>query len=66
MFGPDVLVAPVMELGARERTLYLPKGAEWKDAVSGNLYEGGRAVTVDAPLSVIPVFVRDGKDVKIF
>lgn len=66
MFGPDVLVAPVMELGARERTLYLPKGAEWKDAVSGNLYEGGRAVTVDAPLSVIPVFVRDGKDIKIF
>ena len=66
MFGPDVLVAPVMELGARERTLYLPKGAEWKDAVSGNLYEGGRTVTVDAPLSVIPVFVRDGKDVKIF
>lgn len=66
MFGPDVLVAPVMELGARERTLYLPKGAEWKDAVSGNLYEGGRTVTVDAPLSVIPVFVRDGKDIKIF
>lgn len=66
MFGPDVLVAPVMELGARERTLYLPKGAEWKDAVSGNLYEGGQTVTVDAPLSVIPVFVRDGKDIKIF
>lgn len=66
MLGPDVLVAPVMELGARERTLYLPKGAEWKDAVSGNLYEGGRTVTVDAPLSVIPVFVRDGKDIKIF
>lgn len=66
MFGPDVLVAPVMELGARERTIYLPKGAEWKDAVSGNLYEGGRTVTVDAPLSVIPVFVRDGKDIKIF
>ncbi len=66
MFGPDVLVAPVMELGARERTLYLPEGAEWKDAVSGNLYEGGRTVTVDAPLSVIPVFVRDGKDIKIF
>ncbi len=66
MFGPDVLVAPVMELGARERTLYLPKSAEWKDAVSGNLYEGGRTVTVDAPLSVIPVFVRDGKDIKIF
>ena len=66
MFGPDVLVAPVMELGARERTLYLPKGAEWKDAISGNLYEGGRTITVDAPLSVIPVFVRDGKDIKIF
>lgn len=66
MFGPDVLVAPVMELGARERTLYLPKGAEWKDAISGKLYEGGQTITVDAPLSVIPVFVRDGKDVKIF
>ena len=32
MFGPDVLVAPVTALGARERDVYLPEGASWLDA----------------------------------
>jgi len=26
MFGPDILVAPVTEQGARERDVYLPEG----------------------------------------
>ena len=32
MFGPDLLVAPVVELGARKRMVYLPEGCGWKDA----------------------------------
>jgi len=63
MFGPDLLVAPVMYPGMRKRSLYLPRGARWKDSGTGELHEGGKTIDVDAPLDVIPVFLRDGADV---
>ncbi len=62
LFGPDLLVAPVLEEGARERHVYLPCGASWKDAWSGTTYTGGQWVTVRAPLHVIPLFTRNGAD----
>ncbi len=66
MFGPDLLVAPVMEEGVTERTVYLPKGAAWKDAYTKKTYEGGQRVTVPAPIDIIPVFMRDGKEYDIY
>ena len=66
MFGPDLLIAPVMEAGAAERRIYLPAGCTWKDAYTGKLYEGGQMVTVPAPIDVIPVMIRDGKDYPIY
>ncbi|RMB57468.1 glycoside hydrolase family 31 protein [Tessaracoccus antarcticus] len=61
MFGPDLLLAPVMRLGARTRELYLPEGARWRDAWSGDIHEGGQTITVPAPLHQIPTFIRDGE-----
>ena len=58
LFGDQYLVAPVTEYGAREREVYLPAGARWTEQSTGKTYEGGRTVTADAPLDVIPVFVR--------
>lgn len=66
MFGPDLLVAPILEAGATTRTLYLPFGSIWKDAKSGKLYDGGQYVSVDAPMHVIPVFIKDNKDYMIY
>lgn len=66
MFGPDLLVAPVMEEGVTERSVYLPKGAAWKDAYTKKTYEGGQRVTVPAPIDIIPVFMRDGKEFEIY
>ena len=60
MFGPDVLVAPILELGMRKRKVYLPKGETWIDLQSGAEYCGGQTIVVDAPLEVIPVFERKG------
>ncbi len=65
MFGPDVLVAPVLELHMRERKVYLPGGSTWRDAYGGTVYEGGTWVTAEAPLEHLPVFLRDGADMKI-
>ncbi|MGN0141825.1 MAG: TIM-barrel domain-containing protein [Roseburia sp.] len=66
MFGPDLLVSPVMEAGASTRTVYLPAGAKWTDAYTKKVYEGGQTVTVPAPLDVIPVMIRDGKEYVIY
>ena len=60
MFGPDILVAPVLYQGAVQREVYLPGGASWTDAWTGDVAAGCQTVTVDAPLERIPVFLRDG------
>jgi alpha-D-xyloside xylohydrolase len=60
LFGRDLLVAPVLEAGARSWDVYLPKGASWRDAWTGQEFEGGQTVTVEAPLERIPLFLRDG------
>lgn len=60
MFGPDILVAPVLHQGAIQREVYLPEGASWADAWTGAVLEGGQWVTANAPLNRIPLFLRDG------
>ena len=59
-FGPRVLIAPVTELGARSRRVYLPDGASWTDPWTEETVEGGRWVDASAPLERIPVYLRDG------
>ena len=66
MFGPDILVAPVMEENVTERTVYLPEGAQWTDANTKKVYKGGQTVTVPAPIDIIPVFVREGRELCIY
>ena len=58
LFGPDLLVAPVVQPGARQREVHLAAGATWTELHSGRTFDGGQTVTVDAPLAVIPVFAR--------
>jgi len=60
MFGPSFLVAPVTEYKARSRSVYLPAGTRWYDFHTGEAYDGGQTVTVQAPLDRIPVFVKEG------
>ncbi|MGQ9682489.1 MAG: glycoside hydrolase family 31 protein [Anaerolineae bacterium] len=65
LFGPDLLVAPVLYEGARTRQVYLPDGVEWTDAWTGAQHAGGQWLTVPAPLERIPLFVRRGVDLPI-
>ncbi|HEY8531406.1 MAG TPA: TIM-barrel domain-containing protein, partial [Limnochorda sp.] len=57
--GADLLVAPVLHPGARERLVYLPQG-EWVDFWTGTCYQGRAHQVVGAPLDRIPLFVRAG------
>jgi alpha-glucosidase (family GH31 glycosyl hydrolase) len=74
LFGPDLLVAPVLAPGQRARDVYLPAG-EWVelwsaatyDDVSGGLLlrgasviPGGQTITVAAPLEELPLLLRAG------
>ncbi len=65
MFGPDVLVAPVTTYGARERRVYLPAGASWLDAWTGEPVTGKGWTTAPAPLERIPVYLRRGGALQI-
>jgi len=60
LFGPDLLVAPVLEKGQRARPVTLPAGTAWIEAATGRSVPGGETVEAAAPLERIPVFVRDG------
>ena len=61
MFGRDILVANVLEKGAKTRSVYLPKGTKWYDW--GNkfaCYEGGQTIEVPVDMTSIPMFLREG------
>ena len=58
-YGPSLWVAPVLDEGAREREVTLPRG-EWIESWSGAIVEGGSEVVVGAPLHLIPMWVRVG------
>jgi alpha-D-xyloside xylohydrolase len=58
LFGPDFLVAPVIDAGT-QRAVYLPAG-QWIDYWTGKALAGGQTVVADAPVDSIPVWVRAG------
>lgn len=59
LFGPDILVAPVTAAGVTSRDVYLPAGADWTNAWTGERHSGGQTLTVAAPLERIPVFLKN-------
>ncbi len=66
MFGRDILVANVLEKGAKTRKVYLPKGCKWYDANDNYAcYEGGQTIEVDAAPGIIPMFLRQGAIVPV-
>ena len=59
MIGENLLVAPVVNENDVFKKLYLPKG-RWMSFDEGKIYEGNRWIIVDAPLSKIPLFIKEG------
>jgi len=65
MFGPDLLVAPVLNGGETKRKVYLPDGVTWTDAWTGKKFRGGQQITAAAPLERIPLYLRAGRKLPI-
>lgn len=60
MFGPSVMVCPVVAYKARERKVYFPAGTGWYDFYSGDFTAGGQKMTVAAPYERLPLFIKAG------
>lgn len=58
LLGENLLVAPVVEQGARRRMVYLPAG-EWYDFWTGEKHTGGWLMR-EAPLDLCPIYVKAG------
>jgi alpha-D-xyloside xylohydrolase len=58
MFGPDLMVAPVLYQGQRSRSVYLPAGTTWMEAWTDQVFDGGQWIITDAPLDRISLFLR--------
>jgi alpha-D-xyloside xylohydrolase len=71
MFGKSILVCPVTKAmyskntqedfsSIKSKELYLPKGANWVDFWTGEKFEGGKTVTKETPLDIMPLYVKAG------
>lgn len=60
MFGPAILVNPVLKADATKRSVYLPSAAAWYEFWTGKSLSGGQEIEAEAPLDRIPLFVRAG------
>jgi alpha-D-xyloside xylohydrolase len=65
MFGPAILVNPVLKANATKRSVYLPPAQSWYDFWTGTSVEGGKDIEADAPLDRMPIFVRAGSIVPL-
>lgn len=59
MLGDYLLVAPVVTQGSTAREVILPEG-RWVDWWDGTAHDGGKTITVDAPLGKLPLFLMEG------
>jgi alpha-glucosidase/oligosaccharide 4-alpha-D-glucosyltransferase len=61
LWGPDFLVAPVVEPGATRKEVYFPvKDSTWFDFYTDKPHRGGITEVVPTTVQHIPVFVRAG------
>jgi alpha-glucosidase (family GH31 glycosyl hydrolase) len=58
-FGDQLLAAPVYKKGATTQKVFLPEG-KWINYWTGEQMQGNTEYTVEAPISQIPLFVKQG------
>ncbi len=60
MYGPSLLIAPVVDQGMTSRKVYLPAGTDWYNYWTSERVHGGQVLTVNAPIDTLPIFVKAG------
>ena len=59
LVGKSLMCAPVIEQGALDRSVYLPKG-EWYDVNTGKKIKGGKSIVANAPIDTLPLYAKAG------
>jgi alpha-glucosidase len=59
MVGNNLLVAPVLSEYENFKKLYLPEG-KWLDWWTNKVYEGKQWIIIEAPINMIPLFMKEG------
>jgi alpha-glucosidase len=59
MFGPNVLISPILKENSKGKYVYLPRN-NWYNYWTGEMITGGQEQWVDAPLEVMPIFIKAG------
>jgi alpha-glucosidase len=68
MLGQNLLVAPVVEQGARTREVYLPtlpNGAPWLDFFTKEPHASGQVHLIDVKMDQLPLFVPSGSAIPV-
>lgn len=65
LFGRSILVAPVTKYQAKKWPVYLPEGSGWYNFWTNQYYNGGREVNTDAPINIVPLYVKAGSIIPI-
>lgn len=78
MFGESIMVCPVTDAmyygndsesishsTSKMRKVYLPKSNDWYDYWTHEYYEGGQWITAQAPIDIIPLYVRAGSIIPV-
>ncbi|MDE6316836.1 MAG: glycoside hydrolase family 31 protein, partial [Muribaculaceae bacterium] len=60
LFGRNILVAPVTRPDVTEWDVYLPKGNDWWDFWTNEKLSGGKTVSKDIPMDIIPLYIKAG------
>lgn len=59
MYGPSILVAPVVDSLARSANFYLPP-RQWVNFWDDSIIDGDRRISMSAPLDRIPILIKRG------
>lgn len=60
MFGKSLLIAPILEQGVKEWSVYLPSKEKWYDFWTNEPYIGGKTYLVKTDTKKIPVYAKAG------
>lgn len=60
LWGPDLLIAPILQKGKNELEMYFPSTSNWYDFYTDKKVKGGSNLTLKTNEKSIPTFVRGG------
>jgi alpha-D-xyloside xylohydrolase len=60
LFGPSLMVSPVLEPKVPSRSVYLPLGPRWTDFWTGYSAMGGKSIRCPTPIETMPIHVPTG------